>query len=102
MDEHTVNECKYKNGFEAGYKQGYEEGKRVCSAEAVWIPVTDSLPKTDGRFMVTIKNRGKYRTEMRNFDYRTQTWESARYISENIVAWQQRPKPYCPNAKQEV
>ena len=150
MDEHTVNECKYKNGFEAGYKQGYEEGKRVRSAEAVdtsdrdklialleeaqynyrhgagssivshnyadhllangvttqeqveWIPVTDGLPKTDGRFMVTIKNRGKCRTEMRNFDHRTQTWESASYVSENIVAWQQRPKPYYPSAKQEV
>ena len=66
-----------------------------------WIPVEKMLPKSSGRFMVTIKNRGKYRTEMRNFDAATQKWESDRWIPDNIIAWRQRPAPYRPTKEGE-
>jgi hypothetical protein len=46
--------------------------------------------------MVTIKNKGKRRTEMRNFDFESQTWESERWTTDNIIAWQERPAPYMP------
>lgn len=62
-----------------------------------WIAVSEQMPKTDGRFMVTIKNRGKYRTEMRNYDHAARKWESARVVPDNIIAWQQRPEPYRPD-----
>lgn len=76
----------------------------ICTADEYvvvvdrrWISVSEQLPTTDGRFMVTIKNKGKYRTEMRNFNHVTQKWESARWVPDNIIAWQQRPEPYRPN-----
>ena len=61
-----------------------------------WIPVTEQLPKTDGRFMVTIKGKsGKPHVEMRNFHAGAQKWESQLgYVEENILAWQARPRPY--------
>ncbi len=59
-----------------------------------WTPVSVALPPKSGRYMVTIKNKGKRRTEMRNFDYESQKWESERWVTDNIIAWQERPAPY--------
>ena len=67
-----------------------------------WIPVTERLPTTDGRFMVTIKGRsGKPHVEMRNFHARSQKWENqCGWLSEeNILAWQQRPRPFGWNPR---
>lgn len=68
-----------------------------------WIPVAEQLPKTDGRFMVTIKGRsGKPHVEMRNFHAGSQKWESQLgYVEENILAWQQRPRPYGYKKKED-
>lgn len=63
---------------------------------AGWTPCDVSLPPKSGRYMVTIKNKGKRRTEMRNFDFESQTWESEHYVKDNIIAWQERPAPYMP------
>lgn len=67
-----------------------------------WIPVTEQLPKTDGRFMVTIKGKsGKPHVEMRNFNAGAQKWESQLgYVEENILAWQARPRPYGVKPRQ--
>lgn len=61
-----------------------------------WIPCSEFLPPKSGRYMVTIKNKGKRRTEMRNFDFESKTWESERFVKDNIIAWQERPAPYMP------
>ena len=61
-----------------------------------WMPCDVALPPKSGRYMVTIKNKGKRRTEMRNFDFESQTWESERFVKDNIIAWQERPAPYIP------
>lgn len=62
-----------------------------------WISVNDFLPKTSGRFMVTIKSRSKRYVDMRNFDHVAKKWGSARWASDNVIAWQARPEPYLPN-----
>ena len=64
--------------------------------ESRWFPVTEKLPTTDGRFMVTIKGKsGKPHVEMRNFHAGAQKWESQLgWGEENILAWQARPRPY--------
>ena len=61
-----------------------------------WISVRERLPKTDGRFLVTIKGRsGKPHVEMRNFHAGSQKWESQYgWREENVLAWQARPRPY--------
>lgn len=69
-----------------------------------WIPVSERLPTTDGRFMVTIKGRsGKPHVEMRNFHAGAQKWEnqSGWGFEENILAWKARPKPYKRSAKED-
>ena len=63
---------------------------------AGWTPCNVALPTKSGRYMVTIKNKGKRRTEMRNFDLESKSWESERYVKDNIIAWQERPAPYVP------
>lgn len=63
----------------------------------VWTPCNVALPTKSGRYMVTIKSKAKRRTEMRNFDVASQTWESeCKWTPENIIAWQERPAPYTP------
>lgn len=59
-----------------------------------WTPCAEALPPKSGRYMVTIKNKGKRRTEIRNFDFESKTWESERWVVDNIIAWQERPAPY--------
>lgn len=68
-----------------------------------WIPVTEKLPTTDGRFMVTIKSRrGKPHVEMRNFNAAPQKWETEYgWPQENVLAWQARPRPYRHELKEE-
>lgn len=67
---------------------------------ANWIPVAVQLPKTDGRFMVTIKGKsGKPHVEMRNFHAGPQTWERMCY-EEKVLAWQARPRPYGSKPKE--
>ena len=61
-----------------------------------WVPVSESQPPKSGRYLVTIKSKAKRRTEMRNFDFESQTWESATPQPENILAWKERPAPYVP------
>lgn len=69
----------------------------VSDEDNHWIPVTEQLPKTDGRFMVTIKGKsGKPHVEMRNFHAGAQKWENQYNwpADENILAWKARPRPY--------
>lgn len=70
--------------------------EHFAEEESGWIPVTEKLPTTDGRFMVTIKGRsGKPHVEMRNFHAGSQKWESQYgWREENVLAWQARPRPY--------
>lgn len=76
------------------YAADMNVGRKVVHEN--WIPVTEQLPKTDGRFMVTIKGRsGKPHVEMRNFHAGSQKWESQYgWREENVLAWQARPRPY--------
>ena len=69
---------------------------KLGSVHNDWTPCSEALPPKSGRYMVTIKNKGKRRNEMRNFDYTSQTWESERFVPDNIIAWQERPAPYMP------
>lgn len=83
----------------AAYEDTGLEPEEVATMQenGLWIPVAEQLPKTDGRFMVTIKGRsGKPHVEMRNFHAGSQKWENqCGWLSdENILAWQARPRPY--------
>ena len=67
-----------------------------------WIPVASYLPKTDGRFMVTVKGRrGKPHVEMRNFHGGSRTWE-LQCSGECVIACQPRPRPYGWKPKGDV
>lgn len=63
-----------------------------------WIPVSDHNPRTSGRFMVTVKNKGKPHVEMANYDKASDTWkyysDSCNSCSDGIIAWQMRPLAY--------
>lgn len=65
--------------------------------ESRWIPVTEDLPATDGRYEVTISdiNEHKY-VEMCNF-YKNASpdikWGGGLY-GRHVIAWRQRPVPY--------
>ena len=65
----------------------------VTTKNSEWIPVSVALPKTSGRFLVTIKNKRKAHVEMRNFDHISKSWQKECY-EDNILAWQPRPEPY--------
>lgn len=91
--------------------QVYDVVRIVCfkteaptEKEERWIPVTEQLPKTDGRFMVTIKGKsGKPHVEMRNFHAGSQKWESnLGWNEENVLAWQARPRPYGWKPKEDA
>ena len=70
------------------------DGIPNSTLETEWVPVTSYLPKTDGRFMVTVKGRrGKPHVEMRNFHGGSRTWE-LQCSGECVIAWQPRPRPY--------
>ncbi len=69
----------------------------VVIQDELWIDVRDHLPTSDGRFMVTIKNKGKAHVEMRNFHANTKTWcNDTFWDTDNVIAWQPRPKPFAP------
>lgn len=69
----------------------------VVIQDELWIDVNDHLPTSDGRFMVTIKNKGKAHVEMRNFHANTKTWcNDMLWDTDNVIAWQPRPKPFVP------
>ena len=71
-----------------------ENNRLKTETERQWISVTSYLPKTDGRFMVTVKGRrGKPHVEMRNFHGGSRTWE-LQCSGESVIAWQPRPRPY--------
>ena len=36
MDGYTMEEMKYKNGYDAGYKDGYERGQRDAVKHGKW------------------------------------------------------------------
>lgn len=64
-----------------------------------WIPAEERQPKTDGRFMVTVKSRrGKPHVEMRNYNAGSQMWEKQCAV-ESVLAWQDRPEPYGWNLR---
>lgn len=67
---------------------------KLGSVHNEWTPCSEALPPKSGRYMVTIKSKAKRRTEMRNFDFESQTWETDKWNPENIIAWQERPAPY--------
>ena len=87
------------NAFQKGYSTGVEyalSNDIQISFERIWIPVKMFNPISDGRYMVTLKgSRGKYRTEMRNYNVASGTWEHNKDFGE-IIAWQNRPAPYLP------
>ena len=64
-----------------------------------WIDVNAQLPKTDGRFMVTIKGARKSHVEMCNFDSRSKRWMDSSFYEPRIIAWQSRPAPFEQNKK---
>lgn len=71
----------------------------VIANNSEWIPVGVALPKTSGRFVVTIKNKRKAHVEIRNYDHASKSWESGRYLCpDNIIAWRMRPEPYSPDS----
>jgi len=62
-----------------------------------WIPVSETLPTSDGRFEVTIKGKGNRHVGICNF-YRSanegrgkwgDSWDGL-----NVIAWKERSKPY--------
>lgn len=76
-----------------------EEG--VVIQDELWVDVNDHLPTSDGRFMVTIKNKGKAHVEMRNFHADSQKWSNDNlWDDDSVIAWQQRPKPFVPPSEQ--
>ncbi|WP_321024715.1 hypothetical protein [Eisenbergiella porci] len=63
----------------------------------VWIPVTERLPSTSGRFEVTIKgSKGKRHVEICDFQKEAfPDWRwGGRYNTKNVIAWRARPVPY--------
>lgn len=66
----------------------------VVVQDELWIDVNDHLPTSDGRFMVTIKNKGRAHVEMRNFHVESKTWEADGFCNDTVIAWQPRPKPF--------
>ena len=85
------------------------DGRHEVSIEAVidyiavfpkvgeWIPVSERLPETDGRFEVTIKGcKGKRHVEMCNFykNAKTTPWGLGKWEHGNVIAWRQRSEPY--------
>lgn len=62
-----------------------------------WIPVTERLPSTSGRFEVTIRgSKGKRYVEMCDFQKEAfPDWRwGGRYGTKNVIAWRARPIPY--------
>lgn len=66
-----------------------------------WIPVSERLPSSDGRFEVTIKgSKGKRYTEMCNFhkDATIYKW-GGKWSKANVIAWKERSQPYKEETK---
>lgn len=79
--------------FEMARIIAINELKKISNSE--WIPCSEKLPTTSGRFEVTIKgSKGKRRVEMWNFDKNTNKWGFDKYWSPNVIAWRSRPEPY--------
>lgn len=61
-----------------------------------WIPVSERLPETDGRFLTYIEN--PYDSQLSYImicDYIRQTWcPDDECASSNVVAWMPLPEPY--------
>ena len=61
-----------------------------------WIPVSERLPKTDGRFLAYIENPyDSQLSYMMVCDYISNTWcPDDETASSNVVAWMPLPQPY--------
>lgn len=80
-----------------------------------WIPVSERLPKEDGKYLTTVKGIGSYYNEIRSFaislykidkydfsDKKGSGWYFYHYeygyIEEtNVIAWMPLPEPYVPD-----
>ena len=61
-----------------------------------WMPVSERLPETDGRFLTYIKNPyDSQLSYMMVCDYISQTWcPDDETASNNVIAWIPLPQPY--------
>ena len=80
----------YNHGYFEGIQKGFEKG-----GEQKWIPVSEWLPKKDGRYQVT---RHDYVTNTEFVDilwYEENLWWN-RHSTGNyaVTAWMPLPKPY--------
>ena len=73
----------------------WQQIKDLPSAEPQWIPVSEGLPKKDGRYQVT---RYDYVTNTEFIDilwYEENTWWNRRSIGDYaVIAWMPLPKAY--------
>lgn len=80
--------------FEMARIIAINELKKISNSE--WIPCSEKLPTSSGRFEVTVKGaKGKRHVEIFNFDKGTNSWwNSGYYFPPAIIAWRSRPEPY--------
>ena len=102
IDKKTLIEIANKFTFtDKTQERQYKDFLKYCVDNAPkvgeWIPVSERLPKTDGRFEVTIKGcKGKRHVEMCNFykNAKTTPWGLGKWEHGNVIAWRQRSEPY--------
>jgi len=65
---------------------------------AMWIPVSEKLPTSDGKFLVTVKNKGKPHIETAIYNSQAcVTFFTDKWSIRGVIAWRQLPTPYKPN-----
>ena len=57
-----------------------------------WIPVSETLPKTDGYYLVTVQ--GKY---VNNSVVEYSNYFDGKFDAERVIAWKDLPLPYPYN-----
>lgn len=63
--------------------------------ERKWIPVTEKLPTSNGKFEVTIKSKSKRYVEMCTYNSQSEIYPwGSKWEKPNVIAWRERDKPY--------
>lgn len=68
-----------------------------------WITLSNYMPRISGLYIITYENKSGRHTDVAIYDLNQNRWfwdeDEERIVSRKILAWQELPPPYRPEAE---
>lgn len=71
-----------------------------------WILLSESIPRASGSYIITYENPSGLHTDAAIYNLEQNRWfwdeEEEHMVFRKILAWQELPAPYCPEAELNI